>query len=137
MGVRLYPCTMAKDEGRRVACQLQQPALLEALAGVPAGTWRRVRLWEKADEAMSELDHELGTELSYKLFSLRVDNDPEADRLHSFILFGWGRVRAGASLCPDYVGYTFDRREMRLILEAQGVALEETLFERLEGLIWG
>lgn len=81
MGVRLYPLT-------------QDVSKLEKLAGVPAGTHRDLEVLKQACDGNEERYYDL----------LFAKENAALNRLSSFILFGWGKVRVYRSDCGSVKG---------------------------------
>lgn len=150
MATRLYPKT-------------QTPEVLEALAGVPAGTFAIVAALEKQERAESRaLTQEIAAaeargeatgqltakfqEISNKYYNKRAET-PHASKLDGFLTFGWGRLTQKASALVAVVGSgdaflgqtrkVLESMTTGLILKAQGVELPEAFrTEDIEGLCW-
>ena len=109
MGTRLYPVT-------------NDVCFIEKLAGVPAGTHERLKAFEAEKPAMGSADNE---EWYDKLFA-----DDDLHALHSFDLYGWGKLNG--NVCDwlkahghDTVcGEVTDPDQAREILALQGVTAE-------------
>lgn len=150
MGTRLYPRT-------------RNPAVLELLAGVPAGTYARLAAldskYEKLRKLISshlkgDLDDAEETDfirhenLSYRRHK-EIVRDENLSSLHNLLLFGWGKVRSAVyellEKHPDmldgddiYSGSCEDTGFCRDILARQGVELPAGLDPaELKGLCWG
>ena len=118
MGVRLYPVT--KDK-----------AVLEKLAGVPAGTVRR---YESLGEMYSDRD--------WEVFQYIVNADESLARWANFIGNGWGKANQVSNkwLTPgggDLNTPITDPVKVEEILRECGVQLPEgVVVEDLEGVVW-
>lgn len=142
MGTRLYPTT-------------QNAAIIEILAGVPAGTHEsltKIRLENRAE--VERLQREGGNygdiqEVEYRQWQT-LQEIPEG-RLDGFLTFGWGKltydafdiVKAHIPSDEDenwlWNGDTTNVGLVDSIMEAQGVDLEKLGInpEDMEGLCWG
>lgn len=151
MGTRLYPRT-------------SNPAVLELLAGVPAGTHARLAVldskYEKLRKLISsrlkgDLDEAEETDfirherLSYRRHK-EIVRDENLNSLHNLLLFGWGKVRSAVyellEKHPDmldedgdvYCNSCEDTGFCRDILARQGVELPAGFDPvELKGLCWG
>jgi hypothetical protein len=121
MATRLYPIT-------------NNPATLERLAGVPAGTYA------KLEALRATRNSRPGQENAQAVFYEAVYNDKNLVRMNNFNVFGWGRVNPDA--CPDYSGRETDPVKCLDILAAHGIEIdlsgENGALEvaDLEGLCW-
>ncbi len=121
MATRLYPNT-------------KNPAILEKLAGVPAGTAARLEAIQKRqEEEMAGKDFFERNEIGFRHFQ-EMHETPEGD-LSTFLTFGWGRVDMGA--CPDYSGSNDDEVGVAQILRRHPVQLPaDVTVAELEGVHW-
>jgi hypothetical protein len=142
MGTRLYPTT-------------QNEAIIEILAGVPAGTHKAlndilIANKEACEKAKNDgLSYEDIDQIKYYQRQA-LGNSPEG-RLDGFLIFGWGKltyeafdiVKAHIPSDEDenwlWNGDTTNVGLIDSIMEAQGVDLEKLGInpEDLEGLSWG
>lgn len=122
MGTRLYPKT-------------RNVSVLERLAGVPAGTHQLLEQLEAQRQSM-------GSEAYYDLLA----NNPDADYLDNFLLFGWGKLTseqwevAKELLGPDdcWHGSTTDIDAVKRMLAGNyNCTLNGVSIEELEGVYWG
>lgn len=147
MGTRLYPRT-------------SNPAVLELLAGVPAGTHARLAVLDSKYEGLRKLisarpkgdtdqtDFIRHESLSYRRHK-EIVRDEDLHSLHNLLLFGWGKVRSAVyallEMHPDmldgddiYSGSCEDTGFCRDILARQGVELPAGFDPvELKGLCWG
>ena len=86
MGIRLHP-------------KSEDPAVLEKLAGVPAGTHQRLKEREKKHKADLKaledgtLDREISPyDLEYDQYC-EIEDDPELCKMKNFLIYGWGKPR--------------------------------------------
>jgi hypothetical protein len=87
MGIRLYPNTT-------------DVALLEQLAGVPAGTMQQLHLWEEMQElyrqkyslGLYDDNGPEGVDVGYAFHC--IVNGSDIQKLEDFLLFGWGKFYA-------------------------------------------
>ncbi len=126
MATRLYPNTT-------------NVAILEKLAGVPAGTSAALDIFEavwdakKAESPRGFYDSDLG----YEEYKARQEN-AAIDQYHNFMLYGWGRV--DPRVCRDDNNGTTDEADCKVIANAHGAdySIEKaglTLAD-LEGFHW-
>ena len=142
MGTRIYPTT-------------RNESIIEILAGVPAGTHKKLTntllenqtACEKATNDGLSYD-DIDTIKHYQRMAL--DSSPEG-RLDGFLTFGWGKftresfdiIKAHIPSDKDedwlWCGDTTDTSLIDSIMEAQGVDLEKLGInpEDIEGLSWG
>lgn len=123
----MYPLT--KDEG-----------VLERLAGVASGTAARLAEIEAAAGVCpnDESAHEWHEALHDALYS-----EPDVDRYHGFLVFGWHRVKPFAVFALAWAGLDpigdvmLEPELVRVMLKGQEVVLpEDVALEALEGLGW-
>lgn len=116
MAVRLYPNT-------------EDSAVLEVLAGVPAGTHAALKAWER----------KYPDDYSYERWE-RLWEDRDRGKLEAFIHSGWGRLQASEALMEalgldPLVGSTQDPFVVRILLDEQGVSVTEQVLAC--GVSWG
>lgn len=98
MGVRLYP-------------KSDDPAVLEKMIGVPAGTHQRLeelKTKHKADlKALQDgtLDREISEyDLEYEQYC-EISDDPDLGPMNRFLIYGWGKLqRPTPGGADDYCG---------------------------------
>jgi hypothetical protein len=127
MAVRLYPHN-------------QSPELLERLAGVPTGTFQRLTTVQERHPQRNAPGPE-GYEAAEQYYA-EISADPDINALDNQLVFGWGRLTSQAqelasSFGSPYVGSVHDPEPVRMLLEAQGVELQDVAVDELEGLCWG
>jgi hypothetical protein len=108
MATRLYPST---TDDRN----------LEILAGVPEGTTLELAKIKAMEKTMN----------AYAWHDLLYKNE-HAHALHSFKIFGWGRMQTDLS----YSGSTNDAKEVTQILTSQGIIPTPEVLKCCEGLHW-
>ena len=131
-GTRLYPVTT-------------NPAILERLADVPAGTYaKRQVIKDEEKQRKAELTrlYEQGEikepQIYWKFDDLarefydKMQEDDDVSALDHFILFGWGKIRFEG----DYCGEATDPDRVDQILFWQGVSLNGVEISELEGVYW-
>lgn len=138
MATRLYPAT-------------ENTAVIERLAGVPAGTAERWAALEdarqKAKKALHatvppggpvSMDVHAKSHMIDEAFYEEVFNDSAISKYNHFTLFGWGRFH-----CPRlvneqkgnlYSGRTTDRDEVLTLTD--GIDLNGVAVDDLNGLYW-
>jgi hypothetical protein len=115
MATRLYPIT-------------EDPAKLEKMAGVPAGTSEVLKAIESRFVAKpGETSAQAFTREEQEFYAINAE--PNAAQLHCFLLFGWGRMRKYI----DPIGNTTDPKLMAEIGRAQGINVPADL---CEGFCW-
>ena len=127
MAVRLYPHN-------------QSPALLERLANVPPGTYQRMmdireRYYQRNAPGLE--GYEAAGQYYAEIFA-----DPQVNALDNQLVFGWGRLtlqaqRLASQLNSLDFGSIHDPKQVRLLLEAQGIELRNVAVVELGGLSWG
>ena len=134
MGTRLYPNT-------------ENPAILEKLAGVPAGTyssWNEFKL-ESANNKkhLQELfdqghDRNELCRMSDRFAGEQYDRmteNPDVSQLDRFILFGWGKIQFDGGCSGEHTdAYNVDQ-----VLFWQGIGSDDlngVTLEELEGVHW-
>ena len=127
MAVRLYPHN-------------QSPELLERLAGVPTGTFQRLTAVQERHPQRNAPGPE-GYAASEQYYA-EISADPDINALDNQLVFGWDRLTLQAqelasSFGSPYVGSIHDPEPVRMLLEAQGVALKDVTIGELGGLCWG
>ena len=127
MAVRLYPHN-------------QSPELLERLANVPPGTFQRlmdIRERYPQRNAPGLEGYEAAGQYYAEIFA-----DPQVNALDNQLVFGWGRLTPQAQRLasqldsPDF-GSIHDPKQVRVLLDAQGVELQDVAVAELGGLCWG
>jgi hypothetical protein len=118
MATRLYPMSSAND-------------IMEIFAGVPAGT-------NEILEALEAQGKDLCDEDQYNL----IQTNPDAAKLESFQLFGYGRLQAVETIRSNFMdsvsGRTSDPALVRQICREQG-NIDEATIDRLiaeGGVCW-
>ncbi len=125
MGKRLYPNTT-------------NPASLETLCGVPAGTHARLMAIEARhakEAAECTLAGMARQEWEYKQWC-EVNDDEALGTLSGFLIFGWGKFDGG-SFAPGYAGRIGDnlieRAQVMTLLHMNGIKADAAL---CEGVCW-
>lgn len=121
MGTRLYPKT-------------RNIAILEKLAGVPAGTNEVLKELEAKRDSMDTKDY-------YDLLA----KHPNADILDGFCVFGWGKLNseqwiiAKELLGPDecWNGSLTNPVDVERMLAGKHCSLNGVSIQELEGVCWG
>jgi len=130
MGIYLHPTP--KDS--------QNPATWETLAGVPSGTSAKLARLEASYPNRDET-HSTDQAAFYEILFAT----PNLNRLHSFKLFGWGRINRrftalaeiyGRNASVDSLLLTENAQLVALLLDAQGLNIAEIL-PHISGISWG
>ena len=127
MAVRLYPHN-------------QSPELLERLASVPPGTYQRlmeIRERHPQHNAPGLEGYEAAAQYYAEIFA-----DPQVNALDNQLVFGWGHLtpqaqRLAGQLDSPYFGSIHDPQQVRLLLKAQGIELQDIAVPEPGGLCWG
>lgn len=134
MGTRLYPNT-------------KNPATLEKLAGVPAGTFK---LYQELEDERKQFKDELQSRFDQghdrdelfrsnenfeeKMWNRKQEN-PDVSRLDHFIMYGWGKIQFEGGCSGEHT----DLYHVDQVLFWQGVGSDElngVTLEELEGVYW-
>ena len=145
MATRLYPAIRKVLDNGHTIITLPPSEIMEVLSGVAPGTARRLTDWKAIATIIDILPPKRQTievngeqvEGDMACFRLRRDIDPEADKLHSFELCGWGKCRFNTrSYGNCYTGSAWEEEQINKIFTEQGVCL--TPFQRslIGGLMW-
>jgi hypothetical protein len=130
MGIYLHPTP--KDS--------HNPVIWETLAGVPAGTSAKLARLEAAYPNRDETNSSDETAFYEILFA-----SPDVNRLHSFKLFGWGRINRrfialakiyGRNDEADSLPLSGNAQLVSLLLDAQGLNIADIL-PHISGISWG
>ena len=129
MGIYLHPMS-------------QNPATLEALAGVPSGTYQR--LLEVDANCPSQDNQSPEAYKQWEAYMDEISADPVLGKLDYFRNIGWGHIAPAALAIateggePEWGGRATDLDLVRRILDAQGVNIQSIPLAMLkEGVGWG
>jgi hypothetical protein len=115
MGVRLYPNT-------------QDPAALETLAGVPAGTHARLSAVEaEFAPRLNAAPDFFARNAIYDEKYNRVNDDDAMGDLDNFLTFGWGRFQHVAGLSDGCVGRLDAPADAQRLLDHNGIEVNAAL----------
>ena len=127
MGIYLHPMS-------------QNPATLEALAGVPSGTYQRLL---EVNARHSQDNHKRHSLVEWSPYMTEIDADRDLNALSYLEKCGWGHIdRLTLDIAteggePEYGGQATDPDLVQRILDAHGVNLRGVPLEDINGVGWG